>query len=902
MELKPGRKLGTYEIRELLGKGGMGEVYRARDSQLGRDVALKVLPAIFAQDPERRARFEREAHLLAQLNHQNIAAIYGFEDDRQEGLCYLVLEYVPGETLKGPLPVEEAMTVAGQITEALEEAHGKGIVHRDLKPANIKIRPEGKVKVLDFGLAKALADEGATQVSPHSPTLSALATRLGTILGTAAYMSPEQARGKRLDKRTDVWSFGCVVYEMLSGRQAFGGETVSDCIMAILGREPDWSQLPAETPPSVDRLLRLCLEKDPARRLRDIGDAWIASDAPVAAQKPRQWIPWAVAGLATAVAAVAGWLLLRAPQPVPRQMVQFTAAVPQLARSSGLGDGTIALSPDGSRLAYAAGSPPRLHVRMMDQLEGKPIPGTDQASSPFFSPDGQWLGFFQQSKWKKVQVIGGATITLCDGGGGYGASWGPDGTILFGTVNRGLSKVSAAGGTPQAITQLDPKRGERAHRWPQILPGSEAVLFAAGSAQFDDAKIVALSLTTGQQRVLIDGGTYPRYAPTGPAAAGKRGTGHIVYWRSGSLFTVPFDLGRLEVTGSPVPILEGAGGVVSAGNAQYSFSDAGSLVYVLGGPTESNLSLAWVDRQGKAEAIPAPLHIYIDVRLSPEGQRVAVATSGGKRDVWVYDLLRSTLTRLTFQGYNFGPIWTPDGKRVTFIHMDAGKSSLAWVLADGSGPPETLAHLEGGRSRPTSWSPDGKLLAFDGGSSGQNDIMLLPRPDGAPADPKGRPAPRPFLKTEHDEQQALFSPDGRWIAYISMESGQFQVYVRPAAAGPEGAGGGRWQVSTGGGASPRWARGPGGAPRELFYVAPSGKVMSVEIEPGGAPSGPFRPGTPKELFTHVFPGVPVYDVSADGKRFLMIKSGAAEPEASQPQLHFVLEWFEDIRRRVRAGG
>jgi len=418
--------------------------------------------------------------------------------------------------------------------------------------------------------------------------------------------------------------------------------------------------LPEATPANLRRLLDRCLEKDVKRRLRDIGEARMILEEPdrsltVAAQKPapppaparRAWIPWAVAGLATVLAALAGWMLLRVPQPAARPVVHLTAPVPQMA-----GTGGIALAPDGSRLAYLAGSPPRLHVRMLDQLEGKPIAGTESAQDPFFSPDGQWLGFFQQGKWKKVQVIGGATITLCDGSAssaGVGASWGPDGTIVFGSLSQGLSRVSAAGGTPQAVTTLDPKRGDRAHRYPQILPGGEAVLFAAGQTVFDDAKIVALSLKTGQQRVLVDGGTSPRYAHTGPAAA-KPGTGHIIYWRSGSLFAVPFHLGRLELAGSPVPVLEGVQGMASNGAAHYSVSDVGSLVYVPGGTQQEARNLIWVDRQGKAQPIPAPPHPYLDARLSPEGQRVAVTIGADRFSIWVWDLVRGTMTKLTFQG------------------------------------------------------------------------------------------------------------------------------------------------------------------------------------------------------------------------------------------------------------
>ena len=556
-----GKTLGHYQVTEKLGAGGMGEVYRARDTRLNRDVALKCLPAAFASDQERLGRFQREAQLLAQLNHPNIGGIHGLEESG--GLPYLVLEYVPGETLAqristARLPVEEAMELAAQIMAALEEAHGKGIVHRDLKPANVKITPDGKVKVLDFGLAKAFGDGPAEGDPTRSPTLSALATRMGTILGTPSYMSPEQARGKPLDKRTDVWAFGCVLYEMLAGQQAFGGDTVTDILAAVVGREPDWSRLPPDTPRVAGRLLRLCLEKDPSRRLRDIGDAWIGTEEPdrsltVAAQKAklRTWLPWALLALVTVVAAAAIWMQ-RAPAPTPRAVTRLATPLAPFP--------AVALSRDATRLAFLAGSPQRIHVRLMDQLEDKPIAGADNAWFPFFSPDGQWIGFFHENKLKKVQVVGGATMTLCDARGGVGASWGSDGSIIF----NGLARVSAAGGKPEVLTKPDSKKGETAHSWPDILPGGQAVLFTIGTGvSYDDARIAVLDLKTREYRVLLEGGTSARYVPTGRGPDG-RGTGHLVYWRNASLFAVPFDLGKLQVLGSPVPVLEGVRGFPTA--------------------------------------------------------------------------------------------------------------------------------------------------------------------------------------------------------------------------------------------------------------------------------------------------------------------------------------------------
>ncbi len=896
-----GRTLAHYHVTEKLGAGGMGEVYRARDTRLNRDVALKFLPTAFAQDPERLARFEREAHLLAQLNHQNIAAIYGFEQDRQECLYYLVLEYVPGQTLPCPVPLEDVLPILRQLIDALEEAHEAGIVHRDLKPANIKITPEGKLKVLDFGLAKALADEPAGEVASNSPTLAASAlTRGAMLLGTAAYMSPEQARGKRADKRSDIFAFGSVLYEMLAGKQAFGGETISDSLAAILTKEPDRSLLPEATPAKLRRLLDRCLEKDLRLRLRDIGEARILLDTPEPAEVPRPLAPdlrpparwravWALSTIALAAGAgVAAWALLRAPKPVQRPVTRLATALPEVSARLL----QPAVSFDGARLAYRAGSPLRIYLRMMDQVEAKPIAGTDNPFSPFFSPDGQWIGFFQDSKVKKVLALGGATMTLCDAVTGFtygpGGSWGADGNIVFTAgPGAGLARVSAAGGKPQTLTTPDAKKGERSHRWPAILPGGRAVLFTIeAGAGFNDARIAVLTLETGEQRVLLEGGTRPGYVPTGPGPDG-RGTGHIVYYRAGSLFAVPFDLDRLQVLGSPVPILEGVAGFALAGSADYTFSDSGALVYTPGG-SESNSTLVWVDRQGQTQPLPAPSQFYSTPRLSPDGQRVAVSIgSGDQADIWVYDLERKTLTRLTFQGGAQYPAWTPDGKRVTF-YVSRGterKEAIYSVVADGSSPPQTLAAVDT-RAAYLSWSPDGKALAFTLGAVGQTDLAILPA--------EGDRKVKPFLQTQAAEYAPEFSPDGRWIAYTSQETGRTEIYVRPApaAAGSGVAAGAKWQVSNDGGRHARWARGG----RELFYVN-GDKMMGVEIEPGPA----FRARTPKMLFEGRYQTAPGnYDVTADGKRFLMLRPGAGA-ETGPAQVHVVLEWFEEIRRRVRAG-
>src|SRR6266581_8053661 len=726
MTLAAGTKLGPYEILAPVGAGGMGEVYRARDTKLARDVALKVLPEAFAKDCERMARFQREAQMLASLNHPNIASIYGLEESG--GVRALVMELVEGPTLAeriatrnrrdsggaglapparaqqaAPLPLDEVLSIAKQIAEALEAAHDRGIIHRDLKPANIKVTEGGKVKVLDFGLAKAFnpQDSAVNLNQTNSPTLGIAATQAGVFVGTAAYMSPEQARGKPLDKRTDIWSFGCVLYETLTGRQAFAAETVSDTIAAILGRDPDWQALPAETPANIRVLLRRCLQKDVTHRFRDIGDARIEIEealdpsraipvigavlAEPRAARRRRAITWSLTVLAAASIGVALWSLLRAPALPTRPIVRLSVALPPSDRLALGLTPVVALSPDGSRLAYVANhsGAQQLYVRPIDHLEATAIPGTESAESPFFSPDGQWLGFFAEGKLKKVSLSGGAALDLCSAAANRGASWGPDDNIIltpsFGV--SGLFRVSAAGGTPKPLTILDHKKGEFSHRWPEILPGAKAVLFTnGGGASFDDARIAVQSLETGERRTLLEGGTYARYVPSG----------HLVYAHAGGLLAVPFDLKRLEVTGTPVSILEGVSMSSLNGVAQFSFSGDGSLAYVSGGLSVGERTLLWVDRKGAAQPIPAPPRGYISPRLSPDGQRLAVGISGSSWGVWLYDLARGTLTRLAETLLIPFPTWTPDGKRLTANLVRQAPLNFSWMPADGGGSAERL--------------------------------------------------------------------------------------------------------------------------------------------------------------------------------------------------------------------
>ncbi len=886
-----GQTISHYKVIEKIGQGGMGEVYRAEDTNLSREVAIKVLPEQFTQDPQRLARFEREAKLLASLNHPNIAAIYGFE--KAEGVHFLALELVPGETLaervaKGPVPVEEALEVCRQIAEGVEAAHEKGVIHRDLKPANVKVTPEGKVKILDFGLAKAFEDEIPAADISQSPTLTEEMTRAGVILGTAAYMSPEQAKGKSVDNRTDIFAFGSVLYELLTGKRAFEGETVTDTLARVLQGQPDWKALPEDTPTRVIELLTDCLEKDSAERLPDIGHVRIqikkALKEPItvspigaaSAAQPSLWkraIPWSITAVVIVLAAVGFWNLTR---PGPLAVSRLAMTLSATERLANLNRPAVALSPDGTHLVYAASrdnSQRQLYLRAMDQLQAEPIAGTEGAVNPFFSPDGQWVGFFANGKLKKISISGGAPLTLCDVPNSRGASWGANDTIIFtpSSGTAGLLEVPAAGGTPQVVTTLDAEKGEDRHRWPQFLPEGKAVLFNvwAGDRTVDDALIVVQQLETGERRVLVEGGNHPHYVPTG----------HLVYARAGTLMAVPFDLARLEVTGPPVAVVEGITQSIGVTTAQFSFSRLGALVYVPGDVSGTESTLVWVNRQGAVESLGAPPRAYAQPRLSPDGRRLAVHITEARQNVWVYDIPRGTLTRLTFEGSNNWAIWTPDGKRLTFSATRPGAPfNVFWKPADGSGAAEQLTTTEHGHFA-TSWSPDGQVLAFtENHPTTARDIWLLPL--------EGERQPRPFLRTPFSEAQAKFSPDGRWLAYVSNESGRWEVYVQPFP-GP----GEKLQISTEGGTAPVWARNG----RELFYRN-GDKMLAVDVttQPG------FGAGTPTLLFAGPYQRPSSsntnYDVAADGQSFLMIK--ASEQEAESSQINVVLNWFEELKRLV----
>jgi len=868
MPLAVGSRLGAYEILAPLGAGGMGEVYRARDSRLDRDVALKVVAEGFARDPERLARFDREARVLASLNHPNIAAIHGFE--QSEGVPFLVLEYVPGDTLKGPLPVADAMGVARQITEALIAAHEKGVVHRDLKPANIKITPEGKVKVLDFGLAKAFGDEPSEGDAARSPTMSVLATRAGVILGTAAYMSPEQARARPLDKRTDIWSFGCVLYELLAGRPAFSGETVSHILVAILERDPDWTALPGGVPGKVRDLLHRCLERDRDRRLRDIGDARFDLEArpdepPAPAPAKRLPLGWAAATAAATVATVALAVILALQKPPAESTTRFQVLPPDKATS--LEYPTI--SPDGRRLAFVATVEGKalLWVRPLDSLAARPLAGTEDAAYPFWSPDNRFLAFFAQGKLKKVDVSGGPPQTLCNAEiPSRGGAWNSDGTILFGAGNRApLRRVPAAGGLPAPVTALD-SATELSHRWPHLLPGGRFLYWAFAPDREKGAVVIA-SLDdkpdSKDHRRLLAGDSMAAYS-----------AGHLLFEREGALMAQPFDVSRLQFRGDPFPVLQQVGRIPGTpGWVSFSVSSEGTLAYRTGGSIKTQL--AWFDRAGKELGkLGSPEEIFAP-KISPDQKRVAVfrRDAQGLPDVWLLEPARDTSTRFTFHAAADGvPVWSPDGSRIVFYSNRDGAGNLYQKISSGAATEELL--LKSGESKiPSDWSSDGRFLLYmvsAGGNTGY-DLWVLPM--------EGERKPIPVLQTEFNETLGQFSPDGRWIAYQSTESTPPQVYVMGFPKS-----GGKFQVSTNGGVRPRWRRDG----KEIYYLGPDRKLMAVEVK---ATATTFETGRPRELFqTRVVTAPPfshTYDVTADGQRFLMNTVLEAE---GPPPITVVMNW------------
>jgi Tol biopolymer transport system component len=879
VSLPPGTRLGPYEVLSPLGAGGMGEVYRARDSKLRRDVAIKILPAAFASDPERRARFAREAQLLAALNHPHIAAIYGVEES--EAVTALVLELVEGPTLEDRIagravPVPEALAIAEQIAEALDAAHEKGIVHRDLKPANVKLTRDGQVKVLDFGLAKALDSPGGTGAvsdASQSPTLTAVASRLGVIVGTAAFMSPEQAKGKPVDKRTDIWAFGCVLYEMLQGRRAFTGEDVTDFVVAVMTREPDWAALPAAVPPRIVELLKRCLKKDARERLRDIGDARTeirealanaSAGHPTRADErtppPRRHAraaAWTVLGALLGAGALGaglfslGLIPIRAVAP-GAPVVRFSISVPEGAASP-------RISPDGRLLAFVElNGPRRIWVRPLDSLEARPLSGTEDAQEPFWSADSRFLGFFAKGKLKKVDVAGGPPMDLCDAPEGLGGAWSRDNVIVFAPRSAGrLQKLSAAGGSPVPVTSLD-KEAQR-HGSAVFLPDGQHLVFWANTTTGGHAYLG--SLASPEVTLLPAVTSPPAYAP-----------GALLFRRDGTLLRQPFDLARLQPTGDPTPVAEKV--------SDFSVSLTGVLVYTPA-PPPLQRRLVWVDRKGAVTPLPLAAGDYSDPTLSPDGRQIAlVRREPSGAHVYVYDILQGTLQKRTFEGENWFPIWTPDGRQLTFTRGPDYIGPLLQMPADGSGKAAPLVTDEqrGGEKVATSWSADGRLLAFQ-----NNQDVIVREADGTL---------HPALATPAFEREGRFAPGGRWLAYRSSETGRDEVYVQSYPPG-----GGKWQISTDGGAQPMWAAGG----RELFYKS-GNRMMSVATEAGET----FKAGTPRALFEMPQPaerdlGDPArYGVTPDGQRFLVVTTGQGESAAGSTQIVVVQSWVEGLARLAPA--
>jgi Tol biopolymer transport system component len=903
MPIGAGSRIGPYEITALIGEGGMGKVWRAHHTALKRDDALKVLPEAVASDADRLARFQREAQVLASLNHPNIAHVYGLE--RTESGHALVMELVEGPTLAdriaaGPVPVDEALPYARQIAEALEAAHEQGIVHRDLKPANIKLRPDGVVKVLDFGLAKALQPSSAGHADvTASPTITspAMMTNAGVILGTAAYMSPEQARGKAVDKRTDIWAFGCVLYEMLTGRRAFGGDEVSDVLASVLAREPDWTLLPRGLPPVLVAFIKRCLHKDRKQRIGDaqsvrlaLEGAFETSGLPAAdsthrASAWRRALPAVAAALATAVLVGAVAWALR-PATDASRITRFDYVLPEGQQFRGASRPVMAISPDGRHFVYNTFG--GLYLRTMGEIEPRLIPGTeDVLIAPFFSPDGQSLAYVQNNQLKRISVSGGTPSIICAATAPFGASWTTNNQILFGQPS-GIMRVSATGGTPELV--IAAKDGEEVYG-PQLLPDGDAVLFSVttgtGAARWDEGRVVVQSMSSGERTVVVHGGGDARYVPSG----------HVVYALQGGLFAVPFDARRLTVTGAAVPLAQAvqrSAGLSVTAAAHYGVSDEGTLVYV---PDSAALrSFVWVNRLGASAGPIAsiPPAAYDAPRLSPDGARVGTARDG---DIWIYDVVSGRSSRLTRERVNVMPVWDPAGLQIAYS-SGTGATSEAWVArSDGSGEPRQLTQL-GGQVHVDSWSPDGGTLAIHHHPQrpGAPVSMQMVAMEGANAKPQF------FLSRGFSNEAATFSPDSRYVAYVSGETGQTEVYIRPYP-GP----GGQETVSIGGGREPVWTKNG-----ELFYRSLTGeRMMAVAV----TTQPTLKIGRPVQLFEGPYFISPTgslrpqYDVTADGQRFLMLAassgadaSGSAPASlgssvaGARPRLVVVQNWHEELER------
>jgi serine/threonine protein kinase/Tol biopolymer transport system component len=938
------QQIGHYQVLAKIGEGGMGEVYRARDTRLNREVAIKVLPRAFAEDLNRMARFEREAQLLASLNHPKIAAIYGLEESGAARA--LVMELVEGPTLaerigrtsasarpkaasaspaqaaaagsgakagersasarsgsaggmgRAAIPIDEVLPIAQQIAEALEYAHEHGVVHRDLKPANIKVTPDGDVKVLDFGLAKAMGPADASGDMANSPTLSLAMTEAGLIIGTAAYMAPEQAKGKPVDHRADIWAFGCVLYEMLAGQKTFEGETISDVLAAVIKSEPDWSALPPHTPPAIQRLIRRCLSKDPKQRLRDIGDARLAieetlsGDASISGTLPqaddsrwgrgqarvsplRRALPWGVAAAFFLLSAALAFVYFRQdsrPAPSIRALI---AAPQKMQFAFQIPDGAPVLSPDGTRLIFpAADSSGRdaLWVRPLDSLTAQLLQGTEGARFPFWAPDSRQIGFFQDGKLKKIDVTGGPPVLICDAAQGRGGTWNRDGVILFAPETLGgLSSVPAAGGTPTTVIPM-PKAGAgpQSDRWPEFLPDGKHFLYLGGELSAPGTAKLGIyvgELGSKESRFLLQADSDALYAAPG----------YLLFLRGDTLMAQRFDAGRLKPEGEVIPVAEHIASPREFRLGIFGVSQTGLLVHGAGTTGGFGGELAWVDATGKEIGKLGPTEAA-EPRLSPNGQLLVYLSSpnAGLSDIWLKDLNRDVETRFTFgPGLSDYPVWSPDGSRIAYASGSVDPSNILVKDASGAGNAEFL--LKSGLSAlliPTDWSRDGRYILYMTRNSHYiMEVWVLPL--------FGDRKPFPYLQSQFNNGLAVFSPDGRWVAYQSNESGTMEIYVSTFPAG-----GGKWQVSQGGGNHAEWSRDG----RELYYTTGDGKMMEASVTEKGLA---VEIGTPKQLFQ--LPAASTnagFAVTPDGKRFLMVE--AAQGDA-QP-LTLVTNWTADLEK------
>ncbi len=896
MTLAAGSRLGPYEVMSALGVGGMGEVYRARDTRLDRTVAIKVLPSHLSQSPEFRQRFEREAKTISSLSHPHICALYDvgqavLEEDRRPApgagrqISYIVMEYLKGETLtdrlaKGPLATEQVLRHAIEIADALDKAHRQGIVHRDLKPGNVMLTKSG-VKLVDFGLAKFSAS------APITPGLSLLPTQEGanltaegTILGTFQYMAPEQLEGKEADARTDIFAFGAVLYEMATGQKAFSGKSQASLIASIIGSDPPpISSVQPMTPPALDRVVKTCLAKDPEDRWQTAHDVmlqlkWIAEGgsqagipAPLAARRRgRERLAWVVNAL-TAILAVAATLVVLQIRREPSRVIQSSINPPEKSRFS-FEDGPMALSPDGRRLAFVARAPEGkklLWVRPLDALLAQPLAGTEGASFHFWSADSRFLGFFADGKLKRIDASGGSPETLCDAPQGRGGTWSRDGVILFApTVGGPIYRVSSSGGSATPVTRVDPSRRETSHRWPCFLPDGRHFLYLV---QGEKGGLHVGSLDSKEEKLLLLANSNVAYAPPG----------YILFFRERTLRAQPFDAKRLQLTGEAFPLAEQVQSNAAFANANFSVSENGVLAY-LGGA--ANLSqLVWLDRSGKRLGSVGEPADYWDPRISHDGRRIAyvINDAAGNGDIWLYDVSRRVATRFTFDPENdYAPVWSPDDSRIVFTSYRKGPGDLYQKVSTGAGSDELLLGSSS-RKIPSGWSPDGRFLALHLLQPKTSwDILVFSLGDRKLI---------PYLQTEFAEYGAQFSPDGRWVAYVSAESGRPEIYVQPFP-GP----GGKWQISTAGGSMPAWRRDG----KELFYIAPDSKLMVARVRTGST----FEAEVPESLFESrqkSFGGLTrrQYDVSPDGQRFLV--NWAMEEESSTP-ITLVQNWTAKARR------